>query len=153
MGEALQCSGHPRGGTSIVYCRDLLYRMNAFYEKTEQGGSIDIFYSTSQAWSSKTFPADDVSGPDAQSVSALMSVTVDGRDMLITLFGERDPSSLGHAGVDKMRGDCWLYDIAAERWQKVEFPSAKAPPPRGLLDADPVDKCKVVGCRRIERDQ
>jgi hypothetical protein len=32
----------------------------------------------------------------------------------VTIFGERNPSSLGHAGAGKMFGDVWAYDIAGE---------------------------------------
>lgn len=133
-----------RGGTSICHCDRRLYRMNGFDGKTEQGGSIDIFDLESNSWSSETFSADSVSGPEARSVSALLPVKVGGKDMLVTLFGERDPSSLGHAGAGKMLGDWWLYDIAEHKWVKGESDAADAPAPRGWFDADVVQGSKIV---------
>lgn len=36
------------------------------------------------------------------------------------MFGERDPSNLGHQGAGKMLGDVWIYELAAKRWQKLD---------------------------------
>ncbi|KAK5946258.1 hypothetical protein PMZ80_000400 [Knufia obscura] len=132
-----------RGGTSICYLDGHLYRMNGFDGKTEQGGVVDIFDIASISWSSRKFSADGISGPEARSVGALLPVKVDGRDMLVTLFGERDPSSLGHAGAGKMLGDWWMYDIAEDKWVKGET-SGDVPPARGWFDADVVDGSKIV---------
>ena len=38
--------------------------------------------------------------------------------MLGTLFGERDPISLGHAGAGKTLTDWRVYDIASDKWLK-----------------------------------
>jgi hypothetical protein len=83
----------PRGGTSIAFLQGLLYRMNGFDGKTEQGGSLDVYDTTENAWSSRQYSADRVSGPTPRSVSALLPLVVGGRPSLVTLFGERDPSS------------------------------------------------------------
>jgi hypothetical protein len=74
-------------------------------------------------------------------VSALLAVKVKGRDSLVTLFGERDPSSLGHAGAGKMLGDVWAFDLEREKWTKVEpkvGPKGDAPRSRGWFGADVV---------------
>jgi hypothetical protein len=55
----------------------------------------------------------------------------------VTLFGEHDPSLLGHAGAGKMLGDVWAYDIAGERWSKLET-MGDVPQPIGWFDADTV---------------
>lgn len=125
-----------RGGTSIAFSRGKLYRMHGFDGKTEQGGSIDIFDLADNTWTTKTFTADGNDGPEPRSVCALLPITLQKKDKLITLFGERDPSSLGHAGAGKMLGDVWVYDIDEEWWTKLEPSSDDKPPAsRGWFDA------------------
>jgi len=133
-----------RGGTSIAFSGGRLYRMNGFDGKTEQGGSLDVYDVSQNSWSTKTFAADGKTGPEARSVGALLPVTVEGNTMLLTLFGERDPSSLGHAGAGKMLGDYWLYNIAKDHWQKGEDTSSDRPAARGWFGADVVDDSKIV---------
>ncbi|GAB7345786.1 hypothetical protein MBLNU457_4052t2 [Dothideomycetes sp. NU457] len=124
-----------RGGTSIAFVQGKLYRMNGFDGKTEQGGNLDVYDPEKDAWSTITYPADGKSGPSARSVAALLSVTVGGQDSLVTLFGEADPSSLGHQGAGKMLGDVWIMDIAKSTWKQVST-TGDVPPPRGWFDAD-----------------
>lgn len=125
----------PRGGTSITYCAGKLYRMNGFDGQKEQGGCLDIYDPSENSWSTFTYSMDGKSGPEARSVSALLALKIKGKDTLVTLFGERDPSSLGHAGAGKMLGDVWAFDIAGESWIKVET-DGDVPQPRGWFDAD-----------------
>lgn len=129
-----------RGGTSIAYSRGKLFRMNGFDGSTEQGGSIDVYDVASDSWSTETFEADGHNGPEARSVCALLPVRVAQKDKLLTLFGERDPSSLGHAGAGKMLDDVWIYDIQENWWTKLEptAGSEGSPDPRGWFDADVV---------------
>ncbi|KAK4100333.1 kelch repeat protein [Parathielavia hyrcaniae] len=124
-----------RGGPSTAICRGRLYRMNGFDGQTEQGGAVDVFDLAARAWSTIAFKPDGVQGPEARSVSALLAVRVGGRDWLVTLFGERDPSSLGHAGAGKMLGDVWAFDLEQGKWAKVEV-GGDAPAPRGWFGAD-----------------
>ena len=43
-------------------------------------------------------------------MAALVPVrTAEGATRLVTLFGESDPSSLGHMGAGKMLADVWAY--------------------------------------------
>jgi hypothetical protein len=109
--------------------------MNGFDGKSEQGGAVDVFDFATQVWSTVTFTPDGVQGPEPRSVSALLAVKVGGRDFLVTMLGERDPSSLGHAGAGKMLGDVWAFDLEKKEWTKVE-PQGEAPLPRGWFDAD-----------------
>ncbi|KAJ4366209.1 hypothetical protein N0V83_007845 [Neocucurbitaria cava] len=126
-----------RGGTSIAYSGGKLYRMNGFDGNTEQGGSIDIFDVASNTWSTKTFNADGNDGPEARSVCVLLPVHLARKDKLITLFGERDPSSLGHAGAGKMLSDVWVYDISEDWWTQLDHDGRDGKPdPRGWFDAD-----------------
>jgi len=126
-----------RGGTSIAYSGGKLYRMNGFDGTTEQGGSIDIFDISNTTWSTKTFKGDGRDGPEARSVCVLLPVHLAQKDKLVTLFGERDPSSLGHAGAGKMLSDVWIYDIREDWWTQVHPSGADGvPAPRGWFDAD-----------------
>jgi hypothetical protein len=114
----------------------LLYRMSGFDGKSEQGGSLDIYDPTQNTWSSREYPPDGVSGPTPRSVCALVPIVVRGKALLVTLFGERDPSSLGHQGAGKMLGDVWAYDIDSATWSKIKANGASVfdePAPRGTL--------------------
>ncbi|KAK0702455.1 hypothetical protein B0T21DRAFT_388152 [Apiosordaria backusii] len=102
---------------------------------SEQGGAMDVLDLATHAWSTISFTPDGVHGPERRSVSALLEVKVKGRDFPVTLFGERDPSSLGHAGAGKMLADVWAFDLDCERWTRIE-PMGDAPLPRGWSGAD-----------------
>jgi hypothetical protein len=134
----------PRGGTSIAFAGGRLYRMNGFDGKQEQGGRVDVYEPGANVWSSHEFVADGVAGPSPRSVAALLPVVVSGRDYLVTLFGERDPSSLGHQGAGKMLGDVWVFDVETKLWAKVEAQGDESPAPRGWFDADVFDAGSVV---------
>lgn len=129
--------GPARGGASLACGSSKLYRMHGFDGKTEQGGSLDIFEFEKNAWSTETYLADGVHGPAPRSVCTLLTLTVQGREKLVTFFGERDPSSLGHAGAGKMLGDVWIYDIADKAWTKLNAAGEDGvPEPRGWFGAD-----------------
>ena len=132
-----------RGGTSAAYAQGKLYRMNGFDGKTEQGGAMDVFDLQDNLWSTVTFDVEDKSGPTPRSVSCLLPVVVDHKPSLLTMFGEHDPSSLGHQGAGKMLGDVWLFNIESETWKKLKT-EGDVPCPRGWFDADVVDGTKVV---------
>jgi hypothetical protein len=139
--------GPPRGGTSITFHDGLLYRMNGFDGKAEQGGSLDIFDPASNTWSTKHYAADGVSGPAPRSVAAVLPVVANEKLLLVTLFGENDPSSLGHQGVGKMLGDVWAYDITLDTWSEVDTKAGNTsvrPAPRGWFDADVVDRSAIL---------
>jgi hypothetical protein len=125
----------PRGGTSIAYLKGKLYRMNGFDGKTEQGGALDIYDVGVRSWSTVSFPHDGIHGPGPRSVSALIAMRVEGKDCVLTLFGERDPSSLGHAGAGKMLGDVWAFDLGSQKWSEIKT-GGVSPAPRGWFDAD-----------------
>jgi hypothetical protein len=130
-----------RGGTSIAHSNGKLYRMNGFDGNTEQGGSIDVFDIATNSWSTETFKADGNDGPEARSVCVLLPVRLAQKDKLLTLFGEHDPSSLGHAGAGKMLSDVWIYDISEKWWTQLHPEGADGvPDPRGWFDADVVKK-------------
>lgn len=133
----------PRGGTSIAFSGGKLYRMNGFDGQTEQGGNVDVYSPESNAWVSFAFAADGKEGPAPRSVGALLPVTVDGRAHLVTLFGERDPSSLGHQGAGKMLSDVWAFDVEGKTWTEVDGQGVEVPASRGWFDAD------VLGAKTV----
>ncbi|KAL4804653.1 kelch repeat protein [Aspergillus unguis] len=133
--ELPSAPGPQRGGPSITYSNGKLYRMNGFDGKTEQGGALDVFDLASNTWNTITYTADGVNGPTPRSVSCLLPVDISGRSSLVTMFGEHDPSSLGHQGAGKMLSDAWAFDVELEKWTKIAF-SGEAPQPRGWFDAD-----------------
>ncbi|KAF2017483.1 kelch repeat protein-like protein [Aaosphaeria arxii CBS 175.79] len=127
----------PRGGTSITSVGGKLYRMNGFDGEKEQGGHVDIFDLASNSWSTQTFKPDGNDGPEPRSVCTLLPIRLFGKQKLITMFGEHDPSSLGHAGAGKMLSDIWIYDIVENWWTKIDSVGANGvPQPRGWFGAD-----------------
>jgi len=148
--ELAPAPGPPRGGTSIAFVDGKLYRMNGFDGKTEQGGNLDVFDTATNSWSSQAFEADGQTGPGARSVSVLVPVKINDRTSLVTLFGESDPSSLGHQGAGKMLSDGWVFSLQNHAWSKIIASSANLPPARGWFAADAVhvdgrDGIVVVG--------
>lgn len=121
----------------MAYAHEKVYRINGFDGKREQGGSLDVFDIASGSWSTINFIPDGVQGPAARSVATLLPVEVRGKTYLVTIFGERDPSSLGHAGAGKMLSDAWAWDLEQSQWHKVAT-TGTAPEPRGWFDADVV---------------
>lgn len=130
--------GPPRGGASIAFAQGKLYRMNGFDGESEVGGALDVYDPESNTWDSIAFPADGKSGPGARSVAALVPVNMQGSISLITLFGESDPSSLGHQGAGKMLSDIWAYSIVSGVWSPVVTRDGALPDARGWFDADAV---------------
>jgi N-acetylneuraminic acid mutarotase len=126
-----------RGGASIATRSGKLFRMHGFDGNTEQGGRLDIFDIDENSWSTETYPADGKNGPLPRSVCALLPVTIRDQEKLVTLFGERDPSSQGHAGAGNMLEDVWIYDIADKEWTKLETHGKDGvPEARGWFAAD-----------------
>jgi hypothetical protein len=111
--------------------------MNGFDGEAEQGGSLDVYDATNNTWPSQLYSADGVSGPTPRSVSAFLTLVVGGKPSLVTLFGERDPSSLGHQGAGKMLRDIWIYDMDSATWSEVAtkglMPRLDHPQEAGLM--------------------
>lgn len=122
--------------------------MNGFDGKTEQGGALDVYDPAKDSWASIEFAADGKQGPGARSVAALLPVSVDGAASLLTLFGESDPSSLGHQGAGKMLSDVWMYSLDDGKWAQIVAEGGEVPDGRGWFDADVVKQdgrdCVVV---------
>lgn len=141
--------GPERGGTSLCFAAGRIWRMGGFDGKKEIGGSVESFDLASGQWESTAFSADGSNGPGPRSVAALLPLTISGKVYLVTVFGEADPSSLGHSGAGKMLGDVWAYDIEQQQWLKVNTGESAegAPAPRGWFGASSVNEkvLAVVG--------
>ncbi|QDS72671.1 hypothetical protein FKW77_002891 [Venturia effusa] len=137
--------GKGMGGTSITFCAagDCLYRMNGFDGTAECGGEINLYHPETDSWSTKSFDADGVAGPEARSVSALLCVQIAAKCHVVTLFGEHDPSSLGHAGAGKMLRDVWAWDTEEGVWYRVSQEGG-APEARGWFAAQKYGDGAVV---------
>ncbi|MCJ1409967.1 hypothetical protein MMC19_004051 [Ptychographa xylographoides] len=121
--------GPPRGGPSLTFTRDRLYRFGGFDGKNELGGEIDyleiaknlfndkggqgelsVFAKTGK-WESVPFPS-GLGGPGNRSVAGLQPITTgSGRNYLILFLGERDASSKGHEGAGKFWDDVWAFQL------------------------------------------
>jgi hypothetical protein len=110
--------------------------MNGFDGNKEQGGALDVFDPEKNIWDTISYPADGISGPSARSVSCLLALRVSGKPILVTMFGEHDPSSLGHQGAGKMLADVWIYDIESREWTEIPVADKNTPEGRGWFDAD-----------------
>ncbi|KAL4756955.1 Kelch repeat protein [Aspergillus foveolatus] len=141
--ELAQAPGPERGGTSIAYAGGKIYRMNGFDGKTEQGGALDVFDLENKTWRTVEYPADGANGPSPRSVSCLLALEIGGKPSLATMFGEHDPSSLGHQGAGKMLSDAWTFDIESGKWDKV-LVEGEVPPSRGWFDADVLDRSSII---------
>jgi hypothetical protein len=108
--------------------------MNGFDGTTEQGGALDVYGVATGSWTTISFGPDGVQGPEARSVATLLALTIYGKQWLVTMFGERDPSSLGHAGAGKMLSDVWAWDIGQSSWTQIAV-AGNCPEPRGWFDA------------------
>ena len=136
--ELSPAPGSGRGGSSIAVSGGRLYRMNGFDGKTEQGGTMDIYEPALKSWNTRSYLADGVSGPEPRSVSCLLAVELQGRPLLVTAFGEHDPSPLGHQGAGRMLDDVWVFDIQTSEWSQMEAASGSSerPAARGWFGAD-----------------
>ncbi|KAB5572684.1 hypothetical protein GE09DRAFT_1100470 [Coniochaeta sp. 2T2.1] len=119
-------------------------------------------------------PAD--AWPGARSVASLEALNVGGgREYLVLMLGERDPSGAGHAAAGKFWDDVWVFQVPPQgmsaaslhdavlqavgkksgegKWTKVEMGpydeeddvSAKGPDPRGWIASAPMGELEENG--------
>ena len=87
--------GQPRGGPSIAFSEEKVYRIGAYDGNAEIGGLLDVYDIATDAWESISYQADGIEGPSPISVGALVAVHVDDKSLLLYIFGEGQASSLG----------------------------------------------------------
>ena len=136
--------GPARGGTSLALARDRLYRFGGFDGNDEIGGGIDYLELAkgtfddkagkgelaitlrSGKWETIPYTSEaDGSGPGKRSVAALHPVTTgQGRNYLLLLLGERNPSSSGHAAAGAFWDDVWSYQLRPDGMTAASFKDA-----------------------------
>jgi len=131
-----------RGGTVLISARlqnkPVLLR-HAGFAGYELGAdhTIDVYDIGANKWSTVSPSPDSGAGsPGARSVHGFASYSSRKHpDAIAVLYhGERDPSSLGHAGAGAFWDDVWLLlqdDVGGLAWKKVEVASAERPAGRG----------------------
>lgn len=134
--------GPSRGGTSLTFTQNRLYRYGGFDGKGELGGQIDyldLLVATfddqsgkgelalsprTGKWETVTFAADGPA-PGNRSVAGLEPVnTGQGRMFLLLFLGERNPSSSGHEAAGKFWDDVWSYQLHPEGMTAASFKDA-----------------------------
>jgi Galactose oxidase, central domain len=120
-----------------------------FGGELEQGGSLDSYDPDTDRWYTFQYTPDGKSGPIPSSVSSLLPITLSGRASLVTLFGELDPTALGHEGAGKF---IWKYDIEDNKWSQVRVGTGEKPAPRGWFAADALGEDKIVVHGGLDED-
>ncbi|KZT72908.1 galactose oxidase [Daedalea quercina L-15889] len=140
----------PRGGTSLVPTTvqpfgPVLIRYGGFsgYELPKEAGIVDVYVVQDDKWLTVTPTADSEHGvPGARSVHGFQPFKSSSPSLssalAVLFYGERDASSLGHAGAGTFWNDVWLLSKTnsssyADGWQwtKVITDSSSAPEGRG----------------------
>ncbi|OLN85888.1 Nitrile-specifier protein 5 [Colletotrichum chlorophyti] len=131
--------GPARGGTAICVSKSRLFRFGGFDGKGELGGQLDFLHLEMDTfndgvskgeiavhgrggWQSIVQGANSgeseiqlIAGqtwPGNRSVAGLEAVTVGaGREYLLLMMGEREPSSDGHSGAGVMWDDVWAFQV------------------------------------------
>ncbi|KAL8721461.1 MAG: hypothetical protein Q9225_001873 [Loekoesia sp. 1 TL-2023] len=134
--------GEARGGASLTFTQNRLYRFGGFDGETELGGQIDYLGVTTTTFHDQggrgelavasatgkwqTVMADPGSPmPGNRSVAGLQALTTgQGRNFLVLFLGERDPSSSGHEGVGQFWDDVWSFQLRPEGMTAASFKDA-----------------------------
>jgi len=147
--ELPSAPGPARGGTSLCFAGGKVWRFGGFDGEKEIGGFVDCFDVGSGEWEeSVEFVADGKEGPGARSVAGFVPVVIGGGKLvLVAVFGEADPSSLGHEGAGKMLGDVWAFDVGEKKWMRVDESSqggSGRPAARGWFGAAAVGQGRLA---------
>ncbi|KAL8786787.1 MAG: hypothetical protein Q9213_002608 [Squamulea squamosa] len=133
--------GDARGGSSLTFTRNRLYRFGGFNGKAELGGQVDYLDVTNATFddqvgkakvvvSSKTGKWETVEltsslMPGNRSVAGLQPVTTgQGRSYLILFLGEKDASSSGHEGAGRFWDDVWSFQLRPDDMTAASFKDA-----------------------------
>jgi hypothetical protein len=134
--------GKPRGGTSITVSKQRIYRYGGFNGESEEGGKVDILglstdtfndasghseiaLSPKGEWHTLDFSEETMKFPGNRSVAGFHSITTGmGREYMILVLGERDPSNEGHDGAGKFWGDVWMFQGPPQGMTAASFKDA-----------------------------
>ncbi|KAF9421780.1 hypothetical protein BGZ76_003938 [Entomortierella beljakovae] len=100
----------PRGGAAMTYHDNKVYVHGGF--NGQEQSDLVIYNIPSGEWT-QTIPSPNTPVPGARSVHAIVPITAKDSesDRLLILFGEGDPSALGHAGAGNFWGDIWTVTL------------------------------------------
>lgn len=128
--------GDARGGASLAYAQDRLYRFGGYNGKEQMGGKIDHLDVSalrkrsgkgelpvgthSGSWETTAAPSEI-----SRSVAGLHPVTTgQGRNYLLLLLGEKNASASGHEGAGLFWDDVWSFQIEPESMSSASFKDA-----------------------------
>ena len=134
--------GPARGGPSLCFTKNRLYRYGGFDGKLELGGKIDYLdtiisthddhsgtgevavTTLNDQWETIDIPEDD-SAPGSRSVAGLHPITTgQGRNYLILCLGEAKPSAGGHEAAGEFWDDVWSFQIRPDGMTAASFKDA-----------------------------
>ena len=134
--------GKPRGGPAITVSKQRIYRYGGFNGKGEEGGQLDVLelalttfndkggageltVTAKGGWETLNFEEENMKFPGHRSVAGLETITTGmGREYLVLMLGERDPSSQGHEGAGKFWGDVWTFQAPPQGMTAASFKDA-----------------------------
>ncbi|CAG8949848.1 hypothetical protein HYFRA_00004175 [Hymenoscyphus fraxineus] len=134
--------GKPRGGTALAVSKQRIYRYGGFNGDDEEGGELsflelgldqfnniggleDAAVVAKGSWHTLNFKEESMQCPGERSVAGLQTITTGmGREYLILLMGERDPSSQGHDGAGKFWNDIWAFQCPPQGMTGASFKDA-----------------------------
>ncbi|KAF9917821.1 hypothetical protein FBU30_000505 [Linnemannia zychae] len=99
----------PRGGAAMAYHGNRLYLHGGFTGKEES--DLVVYDNSSGEWT-HALPS-STNAPEARSVHAIVPIASDSADLdrLLILFGEGNPSKVGHEGAGEFWGDIWTATL------------------------------------------
>jgi hypothetical protein len=140
--EFPKAPGNPRGGTSLTVSKQRIFRYGGFNGTGEEGGQLDSLElalttfndkgGASEAsvtakgdWQTLNFKEENMTCPPNRSVAGFQTITTGmGREYLVLMLGERDPSSQGHDGAGKFWGDVWAFQAPPQGMTAASFKDA-----------------------------
>ena len=134
--------GPARGGPSLTFAQDRLYRFGGFDGDKELGGPLQYLQFTVSTFDDKggkgelavtpltgqwenVEPPQDTLTPGNRSVAGLQPVTTgQGRNYLLLFLGEKKPSSSGHACAGQFWDDVWSFQLKPDGMTAASFKDA-----------------------------
>jgi len=103
----------PRGGSAIVYTSNGKIGLFGGYDGAHELNDFHVYDVLADKWHN---PETNVV-PPKRSVHGMCAIN---HNTIVVLYGERDPSSLGHDGAGKFLDDVWTYNYESNKWVEVK---------------------------------
>jgi N-acetylneuraminic acid mutarotase len=110
----------PRGGAGIAYTLNNKIGLFGGYDGAHELNDFHVYDVLNDEWHES-----GVITPPKRSVHGMCAID----NTIVILYGERDPSSLGHDGAGKFLNDVWTYNYESNKW--IEIKSDTKPLARG----------------------